>query len=84
MAKVNRMYKFYTFNGKDPIIPRVEQMLTDAGLSYVEAAERSGVSVQTFYNWFSGKTRKPQYATVMAVAYACGYKAVFRKGVNWL
>ena len=78
------LYKSYSFKDKDPVIDRLRTMIQREGVSYSELADMSGVSVQTFYNWFDGATRKPQYATVMAVAYALGYKQVFRKGVNWL
>jgi transcriptional regulator with XRE-family HTH domain len=82
-AKVNG-YKSYPIKDKDPVIGRLRKMLENEGLTYKEVSDLSGVSLQTFYNWFDGPTRRPQYATVMAIAGALGYKQVFRKGVNWL
>jgi transcriptional regulator with XRE-family HTH domain len=79
-----QLYKTYSFKDKDPVIDRLRTMIQKEGLTYSEIAELSGVSVQTMYNWFDGAVRKPQYATVCAVAGALGYKQVFRKGVNWL
>jgi transcriptional regulator with XRE-family HTH domain len=76
------LYKSYAFKDKDPVIDRLRTMIQKEGMSYSEVSEASGVSVQTFYNWFDGATKKPQWATVCAVAYALGYKAVFRKGTN--
>jgi len=45
----------------------------DAGISLAKIADRSGVCLTTLNNWFDGKTKRPQYATVRAVARAIGY-----------
>lgn len=74
-----RKYPSYNFVDKDPIIDRLRTIIQREGMSYPEIAERSGVTVQTMYNWFSGPTRRPQYATVIAVAHALGYRQSFTK-----
>lgn len=74
-----RLYTSYNFRDKDPAIDRLRTLIKREGLSYSEVSRLSGVSVQTFYNWFEGATRKPQYCTVMAVVLALGYRASFVK-----
>ena len=73
------VYKSYSFKDKDPVIDRLRTMIADEGVSYVEVEGRSGVRAQTLYNWFSGPTKRPQYATIMAVARALDYKQRFVK-----
>jgi transcriptional regulator with XRE-family HTH domain len=60
------------FKEKDPIIDAMRTAFEDAGGSYTKIKERSGVSSSTIYNWFNGKTRRPQFATVAEFAIACG------------
>lgn len=61
------VYKSYSFKRKDPIIDLVRTAIADAKVSYQEIEDRSGVTTQTLWNWFSGPTRRPQFATVQAV-----------------
>ena len=75
-------YTSYNFVDKDPIIDRLRTLIARDGWTYPQIHERSGVTVQTLYNWFSGPTRRPQYATVMAVVRALGYRMVITKGSN--
>ena len=77
MAKANRLYKSYNFVDKDPVIDKLRTIIKREGHSYSELSELSGVSVQTFYNWFDGNTRRPQYATIAAVIGALGYRISF-------
>ena len=86
MAKGNgkgalRLYNSYNFVDKDPVIDKVRTLVKREGLKYSEIHKLSGVTVGTMHNWFEGKTKRPQYATVMAVVHALGYRAHFlRKG----
>lgn len=66
-------YKSYSFIDKDPIIDQVRTLIADEGESYLQIHDMSGVSVSTLYNWFRGETRRPQYASVMAVVRSLGY-----------
>jgi|SRR5262245_17545904 len=68
-----RLYRSYNFRDKDPIIDRLRTLIRDQQASYRDVEKESGVSVQTLYNWFGGETRRPQFATVMAVVRALGY-----------
>ena len=70
-------YKSYNFVDKDPIIDEVRTMIQNSGANYKWIEEHSGVTWQTLRNWFDGKTRKPQAATINAVARALGYKLGF-------
>jgi DNA-binding phage protein len=65
-------YKSYVFIDKDPIIDMVRTAVDDSGMKYKKITEDSGVSGTAMYGWFRGKTKRPQYATVMAVLRAVG------------
>jgi len=71
------LYKSYSFKDKDPVIDATRTLVQDSGQSYAQVSAASGVSVSTLYNWFEGTTRRPQYATVMAVVHSLGYKSKF-------
>jgi DNA-binding phage protein len=66
-------YKSYSFKDKDPVIDQLRTILADEGESYADVSLMSGVSTATLYNWFSGATKRPQFATVMAVTRSLGY-----------
>jgi len=65
-------YTTYVFTDKDPIIDKVRTVVQDTEESLAHISERSGVSLGTLYNWFNGPTRRPQFASLMAVVRACG------------
>lgn len=75
------LYKTYSFKDKDPAIDQLRTVVQKEKASYKDIFESSGVSVSTIYNWFDGPTRRPQHATIMAVARALGhdYKLVKAK-----
>ena len=66
------LYTSYLFRDKDPVIDVMRGVVEDANMSYQDVRDESGVSKSTIRNWFHGKTRRPQFATVAAVAGACG------------
>jgi transcriptional regulator with XRE-family HTH domain len=66
-------YKSYSFKDKDPVIDRLRTIIQDESVSYAEIHAMSGVTQTTLWNWFSGSTKRPQFATVMAVARSLGY-----------
>ena len=72
-------YRSYSFVDKDPVIDRLRTMVQREGLSYGEIGTISGVSGTTLHNWFDGQTRRPQFATVAAVASSLGSAQVFKK-----
>ena len=69
-----RPYRTYMFKDKDPAIYKIKTILADSGESYEYVHEESGVSVTTLSNWFSGSTRRPQFATLNAVARALNHE----------
>ena len=73
------LYKSYSFVDKDPIIDRMRTIVGDEGESYAEIHLRSGVSTSTMYNWFEGDTKRPQFATIMAIARSLGYDMELKK-----
>lgn len=68
-----KLYKSYMFKDKDPIIDKMRTIVQDSGETYTEISNLSGVSANTLTNWFHGETRRPQFASLMAVARALGY-----------
>jgi transcriptional regulator with XRE-family HTH domain len=70
-------YKSYSFTDKDPIIDEIRTVVQGSGATYKKIQEDSGVTAATLRAWFDGETRKPQAATLNAVARALGYKLGF-------
>lgn len=66
------LYRTYAFADKDPIIDVMRTLVQDNHRSYAEISDESGVSVSTLSNWFHGKTRRPMFCTIAAVAGAYG------------
>jgi hypothetical protein len=67
-------YKSYSFVDKDPIIDEIRTIYQDSGVNYKWIEDNSGVTDATLRNWFTGKTKKPQAATINAVLRSLGYK----------
>jgi transcriptional regulator with XRE-family HTH domain len=70
-------YKSYNFVDKDPIIDEIRTLYEDSGVNYKWLHENAGVATGTLTNWFNGQTKRPQAATLNAVARALGYKLGF-------
>ena len=68
------VYKSYNFIDKDPMISEVRGVFDASGRTYQSIEDDSGVTSNTLRNWFFGKTRKPQAATVNAVLRSMGFK----------
>lgn len=66
------IYRTYMFQDKDPIIDMMRTLADDSSRPYSDISNESGVSKTTLYNWFHGKTRRPQFCTIAAVAGALG------------
>jgi transcriptional regulator with XRE-family HTH domain len=75
-----KFYRSYNFKDKDPVIDILRTRLQELGWTYGDLSEVSDVSATTLWNWFEGKTRRPQHATIMAVANAMGARG---HGFNW-
>lgn len=74
-----QLYTSYNFVDKDPVIDKMRTMIKREGMKYGELSKISGVSATTMHNWFEGKTKRPQYATVMAVVMSMGYRVSYTK-----
>lgn len=80
-----KLYKSYVFRNKDPAIDELRTLIQDTygnKLGYTELHDievRGGPSTGTMHNWFFGKTRRPQSATLEAAGRALGYKRVWVK-----
>jgi DNA-binding phage protein len=71
-----KRYTTYVFKDVDPILEELEGVVFNSRLTYKEISE-CGVSKSTLYAWFrKGKTKRPQFATISAVALACGAEGV--------
>ena len=68
-----KIYKSYSFRNKDPNNDKLRTIIKDEGFTYARIERKSGVTANTLHNWFNGKTRRPQFATVNAVARCMGY-----------
>lgn len=73
---VLRPYRSYNFREKDPVIDVLRTACEDAKARLTDLCADSGVSPTTYYNWWKGKTRRPQFATVAACARALGADAI--------
>lgn len=78
MAGYLKIYKSYVFKTKDPAIDLVRTAVADSGLNRQQLADKSGVSTHAMWGWFNGPTRRPQFATLNAVARVCGKEFVLR------
>lgn len=67
-------YGTYNFTEKDPVIDILRTAKKDADITDAQIARASNVSPTTLRNWFVGKTKRPQFATVAAAAVAIGLK----------
>ena len=74
-----QLYRSYNFVDKDPVIDKVRNIIKHEDVSYAQVSRISGVSHTTLHNWFDGGTRRPQYATIMAVTRSLGYEQNFIK-----
>lgn len=72
MARGYLKYKAYPFVEKDPIIDVLRTVKRDTEMSDREITDAGGPSLSTLQNWFGGKTRRPQFATVAAAGVAMG------------
>jgi len=72
MARGFLRYKAYPFVDKDPVIDVLRTLKRDTDMSDGEITAGGGPTTSTLRNWFKGKTRRPQFATVAAAAVAMG------------
>ena len=71
---MSQLYKTYLFRDKDPAIGLIAQEIAKRQISYEDIAEQSGVARATLPAWVFGATRRPQFATLEAVARTLGLR----------
>jgi len=76
--KMSFGYAAYRFreDEQDPIVDRIRTLFKDHGETVNHVAHAAGLSPATLRNWFSGKTRRPQFATTAAAVRTMGYDFV--------
>ena len=80
-----RLYGAYMFKTKDPSIDELRTVVEDHFGDRVsphmleQISEDGGPTSTTMRNWFFGKTRRPQSATLEAAGRAIGYRRVWQK-----
>jgi hypothetical protein len=82
-----KLYRSYNFRAKDPAIDALRTVMQDEGLkigyaTYKQIEEDGGPAAGTMYNWFQGKTRRPQNAALEAAGRAMGFQRVWQKMKN--
>ena len=82
-----KLYKSYMFRGKDPVIDQLRTIIQDqqgklTPLTLQQIEEDGGPTASCMANWFWGKTKRPQSATVEAAGRALGMERVWRKARN--
>ncbi len=71
---------FFRKDEQDPSVDSLRAMREEAGNPAInKISVGSGVSAGALKNWWDGKTRKPQFATISAAAAFFGYEVVFRQ-----
>ncbi len=70
---------FFRKDEQDPVVDTLRTLREDMGSpNNNKISEGSGVAAGTLANWWKGKTRRPQFATINAVAGMFGYEMVLR------
>lgn len=70
---LNRYSRTYHVVDKDPAIDKIRTLLEDEHCDIKDAAILSNVGRTTIDNWLNGDTKRPQHATLAAVASGLGY-----------
>lgn len=79
------LYKSYLFKDKDPAIDELRTVVEDHFKRRVNNKDLSaitdsgGPTAGCMGQWFFGKTRRPQNATLEAAGRALGYRRVWKK-----
>jgi hypothetical protein len=78
---IHKILRTYRFLDKDPVIDELRTLIQDEGLfSRLDlVSELANLAPATLQALFHGQTRRPQNATVMAIATALGYQRSWTK-----
>lgn len=83
MSRTFKPYRSYKFTERDPVIDKIRGIVSNSEQNYKNISEASGVSAATMSNWFRGKTKRPQFCTIAAVAAALGQSITFAPKGSW-
>ena len=78
-TQYGRIYPHYLFAEHDPVMDQIQTMVDGSNLSTSALAAESGVSAGTLYSWRKRKTKRPQFATVAAIARTLGGNVVVQR-----
>jgi DNA-binding XRE family transcriptional regulator len=68
-ARIGPLYRTYGYRlDRDPVMDLLKKARVEAKIKTAHVHRDTGVSTSAIYNWDNGKTVKPQFATVVAVA----------------
>lgn len=70
--RVGSYYPTYKFRDHDPILDAIDTLRARSPMTNKQIHEKSGVSTSTLSNWAKRRTKRPQYATLKAVARSLG------------
>lgn len=79
------LYKAYLFKEKDPSIDQLRTMIEDSTQARInakalaEVEKGGGPKVGTMRQWFFGKTKRPNNATIEAAGRAIGWERKWSK-----
>lgn len=82
-----KLYKAYLFKEKDPVIDELATIMQDTygedwSKKFGQIERDGGASYTSLTNWFYGKTRRPQNASIEATGRAMGMQRVWVKLKN--
>jgi hypothetical protein len=67
-------YGTYVFRAQDPVVDELRTLKADSGQKDTVIAGLARMSTTTLSNWWTGRTRRPQNASVEAAGRAMGMK----------
>jgi hypothetical protein len=71
-----KLYNTYVFKDKDPAIDALRTAFQKTKAKRTKVALDANISTTTLHGWFDGKTRRPQFCTMVATARALGPEGV--------
>jgi uncharacterized protein YqkB len=79
-----KIYQSYMFRSKDPAIDKLRTVIQDCNLSvsletFKDIEANGGPTAGCMKEWFIGKVKRPQNATLEAAGRALGYERVWQK-----
>ena len=70
-----RLVGTYLFKDKDPAVDYTRTSYNDSGMTNTQIAHIAGVSPNTVYQIYEGKTSNPRFSTMVRIARAIGPEA---------